>query len=79
MRHYGNDRRRSTIERDNRVIKIYSEVMAELGSVAAYVARTEIYRRVAIKVGLCPKTVANIINRVKRYAERLEGAHAGVV
>lgn len=64
-RHYGNDRRQSTIERDSRVIKIYREVMAELGSIATYVARTEIYRRVAVKVGLCTKTVANIINRVK--------------
>lgn len=63
-RYYGNGRRQSTVDRDRRVIKVYREVLSELGDIAAYVARTEIYRRVSEKVGLCSKTVANIINRV---------------
>ena len=64
-RYYGNGRRQSTVDRDKRVIKIYHEVMEELGIISKYVARTEIYRRVSVKVGVCTKTVANIINRVK--------------
>lgn len=64
MRHYGNDRRQSTVDRDRRVIKVYREIMAELGDVAAHVSRAEIYRRVSTRIGLCAKTVANIINRV---------------
>lgn len=64
-RFYDSKRRKSAVDRDRRVIKVYRDVMAELGCVAAYVARAEIYRRVSVRIGLCVKTVANIINKVK--------------
>ena len=58
------NRRPSTIFRDNMVHDAYENVMKELGDVGVYVARGEIYRRVARKVYLSPRTVERILNHV---------------
>lgn len=68
-RTWGRNRRKSTIKRDNRIHIAYNEVVKEFGNAAAFVARTEIYRRVAEAVDMCPKTVANVLNHTE-YKEK---------
>lgn len=64
------DRRPSTIIRDNRVHDIYDEIMHNLGDdIGNSVSRSYIYGKIHDKTGLCVKTIAHIINHTKRTKE----------
>lgn len=60
------NRRKSTIFRDNYVHDVYNKVVSEMGDLANYVARSEIYRRVSAITHLCPKTIERIINHTHK-------------
>lgn len=68
-RFWGENRRDSTVKSDNGIHRAYFEVIGDLGGIAAYVSRGEIYRRVAEKVGMCTKTVANVLNHTEYTGE----------
>ena len=59
---WNENRRPSTIYRDNQVHREYDKLMSELGEIGYFVSRSEIYRRVALRVFLSPKTVERILN-----------------
>lgn len=68
-RFWDKKRRETTIRNDNEIHRAYFEVVGELGGIAAYISRGEIYRRVAAKVHRCTKTIANVLNYTE-YTER---------
>lgn len=65
-RYFNNNRRESTIIRDNHVLDVYTDVKNELGELANFVAKQYIYEKVQERTGLCTKTIAYIINHVNR-------------
>lgn len=65
-RFLGKRRKPSTVHRDNEVLNLYDEIVAELGEYAALVPRSFIYEKISDKTGLCIKTIAFIINHVVR-------------
>lgn len=67
MTRFSNDNRReSTIKRDNNVLDVYRDVINELGELACVVSKSYIYEKVKKRTGLCTKTIAFIINHVDR-------------
>lgn len=56
------NRRESTIKRDNHVFDVYKGIMSELGELAHFVSKSYIYEKIKEKTGLCTKTIAFIIN-----------------
>jgi len=56
------NRRRSTIIRDNDVHLAYEELRKELGALASEVSRNYIYGRIHERTGLCFKTIAFVLN-----------------
>lgn len=61
-RNFGENRKRSTIIRDNAVHEVYEGVCKELGDYAYLVPKSFIYNKVREETGLCTKTIAYIIN-----------------
>lgn len=61
-----NNRRKSTVKRDNCVLDVYFDVMNELGELANVVAKQYIYEKIKERTGLCTKTIAFIINHVRK-------------
>lgn len=60
------NRRKSTVIRDNHVLDAYKEMMDSLGELAHAVSKSYIYDRLKERTGLCTKTIAFIINHVKK-------------
>ena len=58
----GKNRRESTIIRDNEVHKAYDELCSKLGCVVRFVSKQYIYEQIRLRTGLCPKTIAFILN-----------------
>lgn len=58
-------RRTSTIVRDNAVHEEYNQLVAQLGELANVVSRNYIYDRIRIKTGLCVNTIAYVLNHTK--------------
>lgn len=56
------NRRESTIIRDNEVHKAYEELRKELGTLFVEVSKSYIYERIGKRTGLCNKTIAYILN-----------------
>lgn len=65
-RYSDENRRESTIKRDNYVLDVYREVRNELGELACAVSKSYIYEKIHERAGLCTKTIAFIINHVDR-------------
>jgi hypothetical protein len=61
-----NRRRESTIKRDNMVHEEYTKLVKELGCLINVVSKTYIYARISEMTGLCPKTVAFILNHTDK-------------
>ena len=55
-------RRESTIVRHNMVHKAFRGLTEELGEIARYVSREELYRRLSDKLKHHPKTISKILN-----------------
>lgn len=67
MTRFSNENRReSTIIRDNQVLDAYTEVISDLGEVAYAVSKSYIYDKVRERTGLCTKTIAFVINHVSK-------------
>lgn len=60
------NRRESTIIRDNQVLDVYKEIMNKLGELSNAVSKSYIYDKVKEQTGLCTKTIAYIINHTNR-------------
>lgn len=58
-------RRTSTIVRDNAVHAEYDNLVAQLGDLINVVSRNYIYDRIKAQTGLCVKTIAYILNHTK--------------
>jgi len=56
------NRRPSTIVRDNSVHNAYKEIMRELGVYAYQLPKSLIYEKLQERTGLCTKTIAYILN-----------------
>lgn len=61
----GENRRASTVARDNEVHRAYDEICKELGALASEVSRTFIYERIRQRTKLCDKTIAFILNHTR--------------
>jgi len=61
-RNFGENRKKSTIIRDNIVHGVYNDVCKELGEYAFLVPKAYLYERIKERTGLCIKTIAYIIN-----------------
>lgn len=59
------NRRPSTIIRDNHVHEIYLQVVSELGHLKNAVAKSYIYDIIHERTGLCTKTIAYILNHTR--------------
>jgi len=59
------NRRESTIVRDNSVHEVYDSVIVDLGEYAYLVPKSYIYERIRERTGLCHKTIAFILNHTK--------------
>lgn len=66
MRASDDNRRDSTIRRDNYVLRIYRDVLIELGEFSGLVAKGYIYEKIKERTGFCTKTIAFIINHVHK-------------
>lgn len=66
MRNANVERRPSTIVRDDTVLGIYEEIAEELGDLIYVVSKSYIYDRIKERTGLCHKTIAFILNHVRR-------------
>lgn len=60
------NRRRSTVIRYEIVLKAYDKVLSELGDYACLVPKAHIYELVREETGLCDKTIAFVINHIKK-------------
>lgn len=58
------NRRKSTIVRDNAVLGMYRDLKAGLGELAGVVSKQYIYDKISERTGLCTKTISFIINHV---------------
>ena len=63
-RYSDNNRRGSTVKRDEYVLDIYQDILNELGELANAVSKSYIYEKIRDRTGLCTKTIAFIINHV---------------
>ena len=61
----GENRRPSTVVRDNSVHEAYREVCKETGKLSSFVAKSYIYDRIRQRTGLCTKTIAFILNHTR--------------
>jgi len=61
----GENRRRSTIIRDNEVHKLYDEVRQEAGKYFRELPRSTVYAVIGEQTGLCAKTIAYILNHTR--------------
>lgn len=71
MRSKENNRRISSILRDNLVHEIYNEEIKKLGDAGSYVSRDYLYNKVKEKTGLSTRTISYIINHTE--ITKLEG------
>ena len=62
----GNNRRKSTIVRDNAVHDAYDELCGEYGKLAHLLPRKFIYETLSRRTGLCAKTIAFILNHTNK-------------
>lgn len=69
-RHFGDDRRDSTVLRDEAVHKLYNEITTELGELAREVSRTYIYEKIRARTGLSHRTIAMILNHTPSSIDR---------
>jgi len=59
------NRRPSTIIRDNSIHEAYNDVVSELGEYAYLVPKSYIYDKVGKRTGLCSKTIAYVLNHTR--------------
>lgn len=60
------NRRPSTIIRDNHVHDLYDKIMCDLGELRNVVAKSYIYRKIREQTGLSEKTIESIINHTRK-------------
>jgi len=60
------NRRPSTIIRDNSVHEVYDSVIADLGEYAYLVPKSYIYDKIHERTELCHKTIAYVLNRTRK-------------
>lgn len=65
MRSKANNRRISSILRDNLVHEIYNEELNKLGDAGNHVSRDYLYNKVKEKTGLSTRTISYIINHTE--------------
>lgn len=61
----GENRRPSTVLRDNSVHQAYHELCKEAGKLSPFVAKSYIYDQIRQRTGLCTKTIAFILNHTR--------------
>jgi hypothetical protein len=64
MTNFINNKRPSTIKREEYVCRVYKELSIELGELINVVTKSYIYERIGERTGLCSKTIASIINHI---------------
>lgn len=63
------ERRPSTIIRDNHVHVIYHQILNELGDLGHIVSKSYIYEKIHERTGLCTKTISHILNHTEYTPE----------
>lgn len=61
----GENRRPSTVVRDNSVHQAYEELQQETGEYFRFLPREFLYERIRQQTGLCTKTIAFILNHTR--------------
>ena len=61
----GENRRPSTVMRDNSVHETYQQLQKETGDYFRFLPREFIYDQIRQRTGLCTKTIAFILNHTK--------------
>ena len=61
----GENRRPSTVMRDNSVHEAYRQLQKETGDYFHFLPREFVYERIRQQTGLCTKTIAFILNHTR--------------
>ena len=61
----GENRRPSTVMRDNMVHEAYSQLRQQTGEYFRFLPREFVYERIRQQTGLCTKTIAFILNHTR--------------